>query len=160
MTAALLGCLPRSEGEPGCPVCPKGPVEAEIRYVDTIDQGTRSGIRDERKLVIRDWDAWRALWAEHTKGQVPSPSLPYVDFARAMVIGVFLGEKPTSGHAVEIVEVRVLFEKLLVRVQVTTPPPGAILLQVLTQPFHLVKVPRYEGPVVFELFPSADRKRP
>ncbi|MEN3011073.1 MAG: protease complex subunit PrcB family protein [Candidatus Bipolaricaulaceae bacterium] len=76
-----------------------------------------------------------------------------------MVIGVFLGEKPTSGYAVEIGEVRLIPQALVVRATVVTPPPDAILLQVLTQPFHLVKVPRYDGVVQFELFPAQGKPR-
>lgn len=145
----LAGCLPKGGGEPGCPVCPKEAMPVDL---ETIDRGTHSGVRDARKLVIRDALTWGALWSEHTFGQVPPPPLPPVDFAREMVIAVFLGEKPTSGYAAEIVEIRLTAEGLLVRVKATIPPSGVPLLQVLTQPFHIVKVPRYDGPVAFEVF--------
>lgn len=120
--------------------------------METVDRGTRSGIKDQRLSVIRDLDAWQALWAEHKAGQRPLPPLPYVDFSREMIIGAFLGERPTSGYSIEIVGIHITEEGWVVRVQVSTPLPGVALLQVLTQPYHLVKVPRYDGLVGFEIF--------
>jgi hypothetical protein len=72
-----------------------------------------------------------------------------VDFAREMVLAFFLGEKPTSGYTATITEVLQLQDKLRVKVAVETPPPGSFLLQVLTQPFHIVRLPRYDLPVEF-----------
>lgn len=117
----------------------------------TLDRGTHSGIRDQRALVIRDWAIWDALWKEHTAGRLPPPPLPTVDFSREMVVAFFLGEKPTSGYAVEIREVLLTEAELRVRVEVTVPQKGAIVLQILTQPFHIICLPQHEGPVRFEV---------
>lgn len=117
----------------------------------TVDQGVHSRIREARQVVIRDIEAWRRLWAEHVAGRIPKPSLPPVDFTREMVIAFFLEEKPTSGYEVEIVEIIQLEGQLLVKVRVKSPLPGVPLLQVLTQPHHIVKLPRYELPVEFSV---------
>ncbi len=147
----LGGCLPRGTGgEPGCPVCPGGGAVAELSVpFETLDQGVQSGIRHARKLVIRDGETWAALWREHVAERVPQPPLPQVDFTRDMVIAFFLGEKPTAGYAATIKEIRASLDKLLVRVEVTSPPPGSFVAQVLTQPYHIVKLPRSDLPVEF-----------
>ena len=45
---------------------------------------------------------WKALWKDHA----PTEKMPAVDFAKNMVVGIFLGSKPSAGHDVEIVGVR------------------------------------------------------
>lgn len=144
--AILSGCLPREEG--GCPYCPGGGVAVIVPF-ETVDQGDHSGIRGERRVVVRDGAAWAALWAEHGAGRTPPPELPEVDFSREMVVGFFWGEKPTAGYRVEISEVLAEAGRLVVRVEVGSPPPGAPVVQVLTQPHHLVRLPRSELPVEF-----------
>ncbi len=116
---------------------------------ETVDQGVHSGIRAERRVVVRDGTAWAALWAEHGAGRTPQPELPPVDFTQEMVVGYFWGEKPTAGYRVELTEVVAEATRLVVRVEVGSPPPGAPVLQVLTQPYHLVRLPRSELPVEF-----------
>ena len=116
---------------------------------ETIDHGIHSGIRDSRQVVIRDPESWRVLWAEHVKGRVPEPPLPPVDFVHEMVIAFFLGEKPTAGYLAKIVNLVVDKEKVTVIVCIEIPAPNGYLLQVLTQPFHIIKVPRYDLPVEF-----------
>ena len=116
---------------------------------ETVDQGVHSGIREERRAVIRDGAAWAALWAEHTRGQHPAPAVPPLDFTQEMVVGYFWGEKPTAGYRVELTEVVAEAGRLVVRVEVGPPPPGAPVVQVLTQPHHLVRLPRSELPVEF-----------
>jgi len=146
----LGGCLPQEVSEPGCAVCPRDkPVPISSAPFDTIDQGIHSGIKESRQLVVRDPAAWAALWAEHIAGRVSAPPLPVIDFAREMVIAFFLGEKPTSGYSVEIKEILEEGDKLIVKVEVAVPPPWAMPLQVLTQPFHIVKMPRFDLPVEF-----------
>ena len=153
LAAVLLGgCLPEGlrwagPGETGGEM-DEGEGTGQVPF-NALDHGVRSGIRDARRLVIRDVETWQALWAEHVAGRVPAPPLPPVDFAREMVLAFFLGEKPTSGYTATITEVLQLQDKLRVKVAVETPPPGSFLLQVLTQPFHIVRLPRYDLPVEF-----------
>lgn len=52
--ALLGGCLPREGGDSGCPTCPGGGAVETVVPFETVDRGTQSGIRDARRLVIRD----------------------------------------------------------------------------------------------------------
>lgn len=157
----LAGCFPQEGVMPtSIPVPEAGdegstvPSSAGVAF-ETIDQGIRSGIRDHRELVIRDYEGWQTLWEEHVVGQLSkSPFPPPVDFSQEMVIAFFLGEKPTAGYEVEIVEIAQLEGRLVVRVQVKSPPPGVALLQVLTQPFHIVRLFRHDLPVEFIMEPQ------
>jgi hypothetical protein len=67
-----------------------------------------------------------------------------------MVVGVFLGSRMTGGFDVQITGAEVDGGALVVRYTETTPAPGAMLAQVITAPFHLVSVEKFDGPVRFE----------
>ncbi len=150
----LAGCLPEKTVSSGPISEATGtsenplPPSVELPF-ETIDQGIRSGIRDARKVVVRDPETWRNLWAEHVKGQIPEPSLPLMNFGQEMVIAFFLGEKLTGGYTVRITKIAQVEEGITVQVQVDCPPPGVFLPQVLTQPFHIVKVLRFDLPIEF-----------
>src|SRR5260221_10194443 len=66
----------------------------------TIGKGPMSGIDTARQVTVRAAAEWSTLWRDHApSGQ----AMPAVDFSREMVVGVFVGSRPTSGYGVEIV---------------------------------------------------------
>ena len=65
----------------------------------TLDRGTQSNIDQARTVVVRSADEWSALWRAHVADKPVAP----VDFTKEMVVGVFLGSRPTAGYSVEIV---------------------------------------------------------
>jgi hypothetical protein len=67
-----------------------------------------------------------------------------------MVVGVFLGSRPTAGYGVEILRTIGGGGAFIVEYVETAPPPGAITAQVLTMPYHLVAVPAHAGEVTFK----------
>ncbi|QAU35417.1 hypothetical protein [Janthinobacterium sp. 17J80-10] len=61
-----------------------------------------SAIGDRRLVVVRDLVAWDGLWRAHTIGLVPLPTLPPINFAQQMVIGVFSGVRNNPCIDIEI----------------------------------------------------------
>ena len=88
---------------------------------------------------------WKALWKDHS----PTEKMPVVDFAKSMVVGIFLGSKPSDGHDVEIVGVRTQEKDLVVEYVQKQPGRGTLAAQILTEPYHLVSVAKHPGPVRF-----------
>src|SRR5437588_4902003 len=117
----------------------------------TIDQGTQSGINDARTVTVRTADDWQKLWRMHAPGK-PAPT---VDFSREMVVGVFLGSRPTAGYGGEVVGTREDAGSLVVQYRTTSPPRDAMTAQVITTPYHLVAVPMRAGEVKFEKIATA-----
>lgn len=111
----------------------------------TVARGDASNQLIGRQVVIRTPAEWEALWKVHA----PAEKLPAVDFNSRMVVGVFLGSKPSTGYQVEIVGVQGEGETLLVSYLERQPARGMISAQILTEPFHLVAVPKHGGPVKF-----------
>lgn len=112
----------------------------------TLSQTTRSGVDAPREVVVRDADAWAALWQEHAGASLP---LPAVDFSRQMVIGVFLGARPNGCYATAVSSIVPNEGRLEVLHLDSEPGPGVVCTMAVTTPAHLVVVDRSSVPVVF-----------
>jgi PrcB C-terminal len=113
----------------------------------TVAQGAMSGIEEPRQVVVRSATEWQMLWRQH--GQEPA-TLPVVDFTESLVVGVFVGSRPTAGYSVEIVAVKTERNRTIVEYRERRPDRDALVLQVITSPFHLVRVPRTESVIEFK----------
>lgn len=111
----------------------------------TVAKGYRSGIREPLQIVVRNQDEWNAIWKRHSSIDKNPRSAPSIDFNREMVVGIFLGEKNTGGYEVEILRGEEQNSSLYFYYREKSPPAGAIVTQVVTQPFHLVKVAKHEN---------------
>jgi hypothetical protein len=112
----------------------------------TLDKGTQSNVDAARQIVVRSNDEWTKLWRLHT----PDRKMPAVDFSRDMIVGIFLGSRPTAGFDVQIVDAHEEAGALVVRYRETIPTIRATTAQVLTMPYHLVLVAKRDGDVKFE----------
>ncbi len=101
----------------------------------TVAQGSASLIEERREVVIRSAGEWQTLWKGHSP-QAP----PRVDLSTGVVVGVFLGSRPTAGYSVQIERVRLDGAKAVVEYRESAPDPGGVVAQILTAPFHLVRV--------------------
>jgi uncharacterized membrane protein len=78
-----------------------------------------------------------------------------VDFDTRMVAAVFAGERPTPGFAVAITGSRREGRTLVLLVEETTPRSD-LAAQLMTSPFHVIALPRYDGQVEFVDAPTAE----
>ena len=114
--------------------------------VRSIEKGTQTFIDVSRQVTAHTAEEWSALWRQHA----PNRPMPTVDFSREMVVGIFAGSRSTAGYAIEIVSAEVREGALVVRYRETAPGRAAVTAQVITTPYHLVAVPKRDGPVRFE----------
>jgi hypothetical protein len=126
---------------------PAGPAGAK-----TLEQGAQSNVDEARQVVVRTDAEWARLWQEHGRER----KRPAVDFVTDMVLGVFMGSRPTAGFRVEILSATSHEGKLVVRYQEITPGRGAMVAQIITSAYHLVVVPKVSGEVTFE---KAERQK-
>lgn len=123
---------------------PARPVAEAVPF-DTVAQGTQSAIEARREAVARTAAEWKTLWREHA----PDDPAPAVDFGTSMVVAVFAGYRNTAGYTATITAIEKDGATLVVTWQEGKPPRDAMLAQVLTFPFHIVKTARHSGDVVF-----------
>ena len=112
----------------------------------TVDKGDFSNVDDVKQVVVRSEAEWKTLWRQHG-GERPMPA---VDFGKEMVVGVFMGSRPTAGFDIAITSTIEGNGILHVRYRERMPARGMVLAQVLTFPFHLVAVPKTASEVKFE----------
>src|SRR5688572_10830682 len=103
----------------------------------TIAKGTFSGIQEPSELVITNKTQWREVWAKSSKRVPPEPT-PEIDFSKESILLVSMGKKNSGGYAVTIDSVERKGEIIIARVIRKSPPEGAITIQALTAPFHIV----------------------
>ncbi len=111
----------------------------------SVAKGDVSGQQTAKQVTVRTAAEWKALWKDHA----PTEKMPNVDFAKNMVVGIFLGSKPSAGHEVEIVGVRMQEKDLIVEYVQKQPGRGTMAAQILTEPYHLVAIPAHAGTVRF-----------
>jgi hypothetical protein len=111
----------------------------------TVAQGSDSQIIEPRQVVIRSAADWNTFWRLHS----PDGDVPRVDFTSSIVVGVLLGTRPTAGYRVDIVAVRIDGNRAIVEYRERAPAPGGLLAQILTSPFHLVRVAARPADVEF-----------
>ena len=105
-----------------------------------------SAIDSPRQAVIKSAAEFETLWRAHAPGR----PVPAVDFAKNIVLAVFLGSRPSSGFAVQITSAERAGDALVVTWTERRPGPDQMAAQVMTAPAHLVTVPQHKGEVRFE----------
>ena len=112
----------------------------------TIEKGDQSNVDNAKQVVVRTQAEWNKLWTEHGGDR----QKPAVDFAKEMVLAVFLGSRPSAGYNISIVSTVQKDGKMIVQYQESMPAKGMMTAQVLTSPYHLVAIPKVAGQVAFE----------
>ena len=132
-------------------VCPA--VKTPVPSFTEVAKGNSSEQQDAKQVTARTAAEWSALWTSHA----PTLKTPAVDFTKQMVVGIFLGTKPSDGHQVEIVGVRTQEKDLIVEYVQRQPGRGTMAAQILTEPYHLVAVAKHPGPVRFLHVPEVKK---
>lgn len=104
----------------------------------TIEKGDQSNIDAAKQVLVRTDAEWTTLWQQHT----PDHPRPAVDFSKEMVVGVFMGSRPSAGFSTTILGATAGNGVLIVRYAERVPAPGRISAQILTFPYHLVAIPK------------------
>ena len=109
------------------------------------------GYTTPQEFVINDKETFNSFWVNvHYNGGNVSIHYPKVDFSNSTVIAVFMGEKPTGGYGIEIMEILDIdAEKLFVFVIKTIPSDDCMVTEALTQPYHIIKTSKIYKEVKF-----------
>ncbi len=127
-------------GPPSTSAAPAAPQMVPVAH------GPLSNRATPEELVVRDEDAWQRVWRSLPTRQ----DAPSVAFGDTMMVGVFVGNRPSAGYRVEVAGVRYEGEELVVSWREVAPQAGAVVNQTVTTPFALAAVTRHDGPVRFE----------
>jgi hypothetical protein len=108
------------------------------------------GIDTRQRLVIRDQAAWTAEWSRLASGYLPViPPVPAVDFTSNAIVVATMGDRPSSGYAIEVTEMRLDGEDASISVIEDSPSSTCVVLAELTDPVAVVRVPAFSGHATF-----------
>jgi hypothetical protein len=110
----------------------------------TIEKGDQSNVEDAKQVLVRTDAEWTALWQQHA----PDRPKPKIDFAKEMVLGIFMGSRPNAGFSTAVTMTTAANGALIVKYKETAPARDAMTAQVLTFPFHLVAIPKSDATTV------------
>lgn len=130
----LAGCAP-----PGSPVAG----DATLPITALANQNQCGALDQPAVRWISDSGEWRALYAQINRQRMNPPPPPPVDFPRAGVLLIAMGQRPTAGYGLALADqvAAVRGGVLTVRVNWREPPPGARRAQVITHPCLLATAP-------------------
>ncbi|MGH7525215.1 MAG: protease complex subunit PrcB family protein, partial [Gemmatimonadales bacterium] len=125
--------VPPPEPPAAAPSPQPGVSNLELRR---LGQWSYTGIREARRMVIRDQASWSQFWPELRIGDQPQ-----VDFTRNVVIAVAAGQHTSGGHEIAVERASFNDGELTVHVLETSPGPDCMTTAALTQPVDVVVVP-------------------
>lgn len=148
VTTACARAQTPTDGAPPQTI-PEGATSLTVEAIAEIANRFYSGIQDQRRVVIRSTEDWRAFWTEFTVLQQPPPDAPIIDFDRQMVIVATMGRKTTGGYLITIPAVHEYEGELFVEVVEVSPGAGCMTTQALTAPATAIRVEARDDPVTF-----------
>ena len=155
MRAALLACglVAVTACREGGPTPPNLGVRVSSWVPDsaaTLAHQYVSGYTTAAQDVVSDPDTWASVWDRVHQNLAPQPPRPGVDFGEDVVVLAAMGQRSSGGFDVRVDSVITFGGGAKVFVTEASPGARCITPQMITQPVHVVRVPRQAGPVVFE----------
>lgn len=117
--------------------------DATLPIAALASQGQCGGLGRPAVRWIADAGEWREVYAQTNNQWLDPPPPPMVDFPRAGVLLIAMGQRSMAGYGLALADdVAALRDGVLtVRVDWREPPPGRRQAQVMTSPCLLATVP-------------------
>ena len=135
---SLFACIPM----PAVDSAEGKRIPVRILYQDVLCGGNRP---TPSVTLAADSDQLKRILIE-SKGRMlgQSPPVPTVDFDAEHVVTIQMGQKPTGGYGIELVEPDATLKdgEALIRLRWIEPAPGSIVTQILTSPCLIVSLPK------------------
>ena len=121
--------------------------EGEVGY-EVLDAFYNSRVSHQTVVVVRSFAGLQRLWLEAFDHPPGDDGFPKIDFAREMVIALFLGARNTPSYRLRVEQLRVHRGRLEIRCTEIheIAGPGCIGLPVVAHPYLWVKTPRVDLP--------------
>ena len=119
-----------------------------VAFTTLVQQSIPGQSGETLREPVRDEASWAVLWAKLREGSVLPEQPPAVDFRSEMVIAAAM---ETQG-CVSKVTIRGIVREGNTLVDLLEAPPAPNCVCITSErPLHLVRLPRVDGPVRFEV---------
>ena len=112
-----------------------------------IGKGTQSGNAVQSNLVISNQTDWLSLMNSLTTSNTNNFSETNIDFNNFQLLVSIDGSKPDTGYSINITNV--IENETNITATITSVNSGGGFT-VISQPFHIVKIPKSTKPVIFQ----------
>ena len=130
--------------------CPNSNKENQETMINSLYKGTLPGDSlgkfEKENLVIKTEKDWKSFLK---KAEVANQMDDLIDFSKSIIVVAIDSQKNTGGFSVEISKIKEEKSKLLVTIESKGPKPTDMVTMVLTQPIHIVKIPKTKKDIVF-----------
>ncbi|MBT4541311.1 protease complex subunit PrcB family protein [Candidatus Woesearchaeota archaeon] len=118
---------------------------------ETIHIKNSKGHEEKENYVIKNSLEWNNLLDVVSPLRLYiNPDLPDINFEEEMVIAVFQGSQPSSGYSIEITKIIEKDNSIEIIVKEKSAPKNQLVLTMVTEPYHIVKVKKSDKEVVFK----------
>jgi hypothetical protein len=132
--------VPPTEATSSVPVTSSATASTTSVTFTTIDLGTHAvNVTERKNYVAGDADGLAKLW-NLAFGDSAS-STPTLDLTTTEVIGVFAGNKPTGGYAIQVSKVEDTATERTVYVNIVKPGKNCMTTESVTSPFAIITLP-------------------
>lgn len=131
------------------PPAPPAPPADSMESVDTSAQvyyDDETGITDSLRLIIRDEETFRGVWAQATQQQATSPALPQINFESQMLLLVSAG-RMRAGDQIHVDSIGRRAGRMVAVVRTTVECQQ---FPSFVHPVEIVKVKRIDSQLIFE----------
>lgn len=103
--------------------------------------------------VFKSYLEFEEFYKSNSNFLLDSIELPKinVDFNKEILIGIFLGQRPTSGYSINLEKVLLENKKIVIYAKEICPKKDQIVLMVITYPSVFIKIPKYDYPIELKL---------
>jgi hypothetical protein len=116
---------------------------AQTAQWEVLASGSNSGgVDEESYFLAANRTEFLELWSRGHADALMPPDVPDVNFDLEVVIGVLLGERPTSGYGLSVEGIEIEGDDLFIDVAKTTPTETSMVAQVVTSPWVIIRVLR------------------
>lgn len=117
---------------------PTGETEDSWR---TLAAGDQAAVRVPVARPVSDPGTWIDAWSAIHANKSDPPARPDIDFLEETAVIILLGQRPTGGYAVSVVDVTVTQNLAVVEIQITEPAADSVVTQALTSPYVIIAIP-------------------
>ena len=140
----LMACSQASGGAQ-----PSDAPPAEVAFTTFVQQSIPGQTGETVREAVRDEASWAVLWAKLREGSALPEQPPAVDFRSEMVIAAAM---ETQGCVSKVTIRGIVREGNTLVVDLLEAPPAPNCVCITSErPIHLVRLPRVDGPVRFEV---------
>lgn len=113
-----------------------------------VASGMQAAVRVPVARRIADPGTWIDAWAALHANKSDPPARPEIDFWSETAVIILLGQRPTGGYEVSVVDIDLSRDPAHIEIDVTLPAAGSVVSQALSTPYLIVAIPGPDRDVV------------